>query len=354
MSRKTVIAGLLAAAVVACTSVQVERPLSNTVRIVCRTDWSGMKSAQPDTFGIAVTRTVHAIHRYWEKVAVRPEPDTLQLPTGAYLGVLFGCEDPDAYRFEHMREFAADSLTSMRTLTARLLPSPDNTTCRTIGRQYKGLMASAMDTLPNATDLFVARIQENLSPREALYEFTFKPQPLLQDIRISVRLETPEDTPINEVWGCITGVAQEVEIMSGYLNTHYTGQTMFPMENTSGNVWEGSLRTLGIKAPADTSMRSGPGMLRLGVDVGIKNRKIVKVVNLHNLLRDNPSLTTTDVEGVFSGGARSLTYAIPTPLRLTGSTEPGEQGGEDPVSPWLDPEDGDTHDILDGDDEDHD
>ena len=93
---------------------------------------------------------------------MRPEPDTLQLPTGAYLGVLFGCEDPDAYRFEHMREFAADSLTSMRTLTARLLPSPDNTTCRTIGQQYKGLMASAMDTLPNATDLFVARIQENL------------------------------------------------------------------------------------------------------------------------------------------------------------------------------------------------
>lgn len=353
MSRKTVIAGLLAAAVVACTSVQVERPLSNTVRVVCRTDWSGMKSAQPDTFGIAVTRTVHAIHRYWEKVALRPEPDTLQLPTGAYLGVLFGCEDPAAYQFEHMREFAADSLTSMRTLTARLLPDAD-VTYRTIGKQYKGIMASAMDTLPNATELYVARVQEDLPPREEFYELTFKPQPLVQDIRISVRLETPENNPINEVWGCITGIAEEVEIMSGYLNTHHTAQTWFPMENTSGNVWEGSLRVLGIKAPADTAMRTGPGMLRLGVDVGIKNRKIVKVVNLYDVLKENPSLTTTEVEGIFSGGARTLTYNLPKTIKLNASTDPGEQGGEEPVDPWQDPEDGETHDILDGDDEDHD
>lgn len=353
MRTRTFILGLLTAAVVACTGVQVERPLSNTVRVVCRTDWSSMKSTPSDTFSVAVTRTVHAIHRYWEKVAIRPTPDTLQLPTGEYMGVLFGCENPDAYRFDNLREFAADSLTSMRTLTARLLPDVDITR-REIGRVYKGLMASSLDTLPEATELYVARIQESLSPREDFYEFTFKPQPLLQDIRISVHLEMPDNTPINEVWGCITGVAQEVEIMSGYLNTHYTGQTWFPMENTSGNVWEGSLRVLGIKAPADTSMRTGPGLLRLGVDVGIKHRKIVKVENLYNLLTENPSITTTEVEGVFIGGARSLTYALPKIIRLNSSTEPGQQGGEDPVFPWTDPDDGDTHDILDGDDEDHD
>lgn len=353
-----ILSALVLAAFSSCTAVQVETNALDTVEVVCQTDWSKMQDLeQPDTFNVAFSRSVNAIHRYWEKVAMSTaeKPDTLNLPVGNYQALIFRSEPEDAYTFEKTVEFSKDSLVSMRELSARLVTVPHSVSKAACGH-YEGLMVNYMDTVPQASQLYVAHQRQDFRQNASLTQLIFQPQPLVQTITFRIPIETPEGLSIQEddVWGCITGVAEKVELMSTYVDIRELGQTWFPMHKISqeANVstWEATVELLGIMAPEDAEQRTGPGMFSIGVTVGSQNQKVIKVVSLRPYLNREPSLVSTDTEYLFTR-SNKLTHEYNIQTQKLDAHSQGSQGGEEPLAPWQEDDEKDAKEIIDGNDD---
>ena len=343
----------MAMSLAACsTRVQVEAPREHIARFVCRLS----PALEQTEINVASARILKEEHSFWEGIRYGAAPDTLSVTPGEYQLLMFSTPDPDAYFIENLDYFLdADAKFSLRGLSLHL-SEWDQTGENEAFEDFGTLYATYMEKTPEAPEVFVAAVKQEMTEGDTR-TLNFTPQQLSQKVTFRVTIDADEDVTPHRVVGCVTGVPTRIEILSGWLNMEQPGQTLFELQkkqdlSAKQTVWEGSLNVLGIRTPDDARASIGSGLLLICAEVGIKNRKVIRLCNLYNYLTKDPLLTYSDQDNFFVGGEKSATYTIESPFVLQGSDT--EHSGADPVDEWMNPENGETEPIIDGDDEDHD
>lgn len=349
---------MLAATAAACTGVQVDHTSATLVRFIPQADWSATSQAasayQTDTFDVVASRTLRTLHGYWDGVCVAgTQADTLSVEPGEWETVFFSSYPRNFYRIDHTADFIENPDVSMRAITAHL-PRQNRKAFLESFATFEPVLVSYYDTLYPAAPLYLSAMRPvfNLaSSEESVQVLTFQPRELHQSASFRIRIVPEDDTVLpTRVVGCVTGIPASVELMNGYIGITELGQTALEFTQADSQTWEGKVDLLGILAPKDEEMVVGPGILRVLLEFGKNGRRLLRVLNLKPYLDATPLITYTHVEGYYEVANHNALYDIQDPIHLTGSNT--ENAGEDPISPWKDPEDDDVRDILDGYDDD--
>ena len=352
MSRKAYILALLAFIASACTGVKMEEKPASVVNVTCTADWTGTAQAPSYTFDFAAARTLKTVHYYQDGVYTnRGEEDSFQMEPGEYEAV-FMCSTPqDAYQIENKDDFLDHVESSLSILTART-PSMTHEEFVLTYAECTPILVEYYDILYPVAPLYIGVVRQQLKADGTVQNLTFKPRPISQKVTFRITI-TPGDetmTPTRVVAN-LTGTPLRVQMLSGNVDTAELGQTAFELTHVQGDVWEGTVQILGIKCSEDQELAVGPGIMRLYVRYGTVVSAVTnKVLNLKPYLDAQPLLRYADDGEYYKTVTSEALYVIEDPLYLKPSGT--EHAGEEPISPWMDPEDGDVHDILDGYDDD--
>jgi len=352
MNRKAYILALTILIASACTGVKVEETPASVVNVTCTADWSGTASVPSYTFDFAAARTLKSVHYYQDGVYTnRGEEDSFQMEPGEY-EALFMCSTPqDAYQVENKDTFLDESESSLGVLTART-PSMSHADFVLKFAECTPILVEYYDILHPVAPLYIGTVRQQLQANGTVQNLSFKPRPVFQKVTFRITI-TPGDNTMEptRVVANLTGTPLRVQMLSGNVDASELGQTAFELTHVEGDVWEGTVQILGIKVSEDAELAVGPGIMRLYVRYGtVVSAVINKVLNLKPYLDAQPLLRYADDGEYYSSVAPEARFVIEDPLYLKPSGT--EHAGEEPISPWKDPEDGDVHDILDGYDDD--
>lgn len=87
------------------------------------------------------------------------------------------------------------------------------------------------------------------------------PQLLTRKIRFKVTVNLEEGVTINRFVGTISGVPQQVHLMTGNVSENNTGKMPFEMTSTDGKTYEGYVNAFGLFPSENTELIVGPGIL---------------------------------------------------------------------------------------------
>lgn len=351
---------LLLVAVISCTKVRFGETIIPKVKTVCQVDWKKVPDRGiyivPSSFDVVAARVFNSEHFYWTQVdtAGSLTPDTLRMEPGEYQWTLFTADGP--YVIENLDTFIVDKAVSLRSLHARVPRWP----IRELNFQFPDFEQSLVgycDTVKQAPRLFCGSYRNEIasSPDSSqVARLYFSPEMLSREVTFRVNIQAMEGVTVNRVLANIVGVPLRVELISGLLdgNRANLGQTIFELikDPAEPGWWTGTVSILGIVPPTSSEAVSGAGMLQVFIDEGVTHRKIRRIVNLTNYLSKTPLLEQTDIEDWYHGSYTPVMYRISSPIVL--ETSDAITAGDGPVSEWLDPDDGQTMDIIDGKDDD--
>ncbi len=346
------ILALVALIASACTGVKMEEKPASVVDVTCTADWSGTASVPSYTFDFAAARTLKSVHYYQDGVYTnRGEEDSFQMEPGEY-EALFMCSTPqDAYLVENKDAFLDQKESSLAVLSVRT-PSLSRTDFALQYADCTPLLVEYYDIIGPVAPLYIGSVRQLLQADGTVHNLTFKPRPISQKVTFRITITPGDNTMMpTRVVANITGTPLRVQMLSGNVDATELGQTAFELTHVEGDVWEGTVQILGIKVSEDAELSVGPGIMRLYVRYGtVVSAVINKVLNLKPYLDAQPLLRYADDGEFYSSVTPEARFVIDEPLYLNPSGT--EHAGEEPISPWKDPEDGDVHDILDGYDDD--
>lgn len=340
----------------ACTQVKMEDPSAPETGFVCSLDWSDLEGGKPKGIApwlsMASTRVTYAQHFFWEDIYYTSgAKDTVKAYAGDYLSTIFLSTQNEAWWVENLPDFLNDRHANMRDVFARLRkPSEES-----LAQQYPGfdrILSADLDTLPQAPQIWCASLRFHLEEGQ-ITPLVFKPVQVTQKVTFRITVKAEEDVVPHRLVACVSGVPSRVEMLSGQLNTAYTGQTLFDLRPSQEeeNVWEATVSLLGILPSEDSDLLTGPGLLTLCAEIGPLHRRFIRVCNLRNYLSQKPLLTATQEENRYIGGENEVTYTIISPFIIRNEDAP-YPGGEEPMDEWRIPEGGETVPIIDGNEED--
>lgn len=361
MRKWTVILAAVLMAASCTTKVRLEDAAYLPVaKVVCGTDWSAIdpddelvSEDMPIKVTVAATRVVREDHLVADGIYtnVIADPDTLEFVPGEYQTLLYTAVPRNAYVYNNQDEFSQNSQVSLRGICAQLPGLSKQWLNTTFAGFYRPLFTGGMSPVKPAAPLFTSQIRLNLLDGDQT--LVFQPQQLAQNIHFKVRIKAGEKLKPGKVVSNITGVPFIAELFSGYVQVDTLGQTFFNMTKTGENeeegaIYEGAVSVLGIMPPVRGDVKTGPGLLKVCIEAGAMKRKAVMIINLKKYLEElEPALMEyTNVEGYYRKGMRSTAYIDIKEIILL---ESSEATGENPIVDWIDPDDGETQEIYDGD-----
>ena len=350
MNRNVYILAVVALLAYACTGVKVEEDPTGTVKVTCTADWSQVSATPSYVFDFAAARTLKSVHYYEDGIYTNQgDEDQFQMEPGEYETLFLSCTPQDAYRIENKDSFLQSELESLRVLSASISMMTPEEFAAQFG-DFSPLIVRRYDTLPRpqAAPLYLASVRASIQANGEVQNLTFQPQPIHQQVSFRITIIPSDETVApTRVVANITGTPYRVQMLSGHVDTGHMGQTFVEFQHVEGNDWECSVQLLGIMSPEDPELITGPGIMHLRVEYGtIVPNGVNRDLNLKPYLDAQPLLRYTDEGDYYKSVATQARFVVSEPLYLTASDT--EHGGEEPVSPWKDPEDGDVHDILDG------
>ncbi len=350
---------LAVAAACACTSVEFGEETVPRTKALCEVDWERVPDRDryilPGEFDLVAARVFNSEHYHWTQVdtAGSIAADTLRLEPGEYQWAMYATDAP--YVMENLDTFMVDRAVSLRSVCAKLPRWPVKEINFTFP-DFEQSLVGYCDTVVQAPRIFCGNFRGDIPQMQDTALWTpirFSPEMLSREVSFRVNIEAGEGVVVNRVVANIVGVPMRVEIISGLLdgNRANLGQTLFELKKDPAEPgwWSGTVNLLGIVAPTSAEAQSGAGMFHVYVDEGATHIKIRRILNLTPYLAKTPLLEPTDIEDWYHGSYTPVMYRIETPLVL--ETSGAVSSGDGPVSEWINPEDGETKDIIDGQDD---
>lgn len=275
------------------------RPNESHLNFSVLWDQANMSSGKiPDGLTILMSRKVNSLHYVWQidgkGAFIIPEPETHDsdapeasgplmpiVRNGNYFAIAYG-DDAGFYQFSSNSEFEEDPSKSMLELYVSIPSlsddevSPDKDLIDF--NSYAGFVKHAeyplyLDILkdvafPSPTSSVV------LHPKDFTRELTFR-----------IKATTEEGVTIDHITGVLSGVATQIQLMSGLMSRVNTAKVTFEMEcvgteeglDKEGrlmlyDIYEGKVRLFGLFPPEDKAFITGPGILQVSVEASVADR----------------------------------------------------------------------------------
>jgi len=164
---------------------------------------------------------------------------------------------------------------------------------------------------------------------EEVQEISLVPEPVTRKISFSVQFNVGEGVVVEKMYGVISGVPQQIRMMSGIVSNTGTGKVYFPMEQKNSvhvgdRLYEGSANVLGLFPSGDADFITGPGILNVVVyacaeESGIEFHRVYHAsLNLkEEIEKAKIMLQVEGRSGFVIGGTDDVRIDVIRGLRLT-------------------------------------
>lgn len=272
----------------------------------------------PDGLTVLMSRKVNSLHYVWQidgkGTFIIPEPEANDsdapeasgpsmpiIRNGNYYTIAYS-DDAGFYQFSSNSEFAEDPSKSMLDLFVNIPSlsddevSPDKDLIDF--NSYAGFVKHA------ECPLYLDIIKDVAFPSPAS-SVVLHPKDLTRELTFRIKATTEEGVTIDCITGVLSGVATQVQLMSGLMTRASTAKVAFEMKcvgtedgiDKEGSrilydIYEGKVRLLGLFPPEDKSFITGPGILQVSVEASVadggktRNRVFHAGLNLLDLLDD--------------------------------------------------------------------
>ena len=167
----------------------------------------------------------------------------------------------------------------------------------------------------------------------AVKSLRLEPERLTQRIAIRFRLELEEGVEVERITGEISGVAGEVELMSGTVDDSVTYRSLFEAAEVSRegqvSLYEGVVNVLGLFPGKDDSFITGPGILQLSIRArsGEYERVFHAGINLKETITRAGLMNALPGDAGFRTAREEAELQVESLLRIRNDqVEPGGEG----------------------------
>lgn len=328
----------LAALLTACnTIVPLENKLQEA-RVVYHINYTSESDQHdPASFTLALLRTYNALHQIIE---IAPAgDDTVTVALGEYLVMAVGSVSPERFTLQYMGPASDTSAVWQADALYACLPELSE---KQINSRFGGYnwIDETYPVVQEAAPIYLAKERRKFLNGDHVERLEMQAHDVSQVVRFRFSIETDPNIAIDSVFAGISGVARRVQVISSAVarDMDQMGQTLFEVYPVGGNVYEGSLRCLGIFPSSNAEYEYAPGVLRLHIyaSMGEISRYVDARVNLKEKIEEARLLVDSDQTGYYSIAERQPLIVIDTPLLIT---EENIQAEGDVYLEWV------NHDI---------
>lgn len=300
----SVAASLLLAIAVSCNSFEYGydennpgniRPNESNLNFSVSWDQANLSGKIPDGLTVLMSRKVNTLHYVWQidgnGAFIIPEPEVPEtdapeesgpvmpiIRNGDYYAIAYS-DDAGFYQFSSNSEFAEDPSKSMLDMYVSIPSLPDDEVSPDKDlidfNSYAGFVKHA------ERPLYLDIIKDVAFPSSAS-SVVLHPKDLRRELTFRIKATTEEGVTIDRITGVLSGVATQVQLMSGLMTRANTAKVIFEMEcvGTEGgldkedrpilyDIYEGKVGLLGLFPPEDRAFITGPGILQVSVEASV-------------------------------------------------------------------------------------
>lgn len=282
-----VTAVILAAVLHSCTEVEFgesEYTADNT-GISFLFDWGGFKSEPeygiPDEMTVLMSRIINTVHYAWvtdstgkilselkDTTAREETADSLAVVDNGTYYLMAVQENPKYYDISDLHGFPTDEEVSMKDFILTL-NTPAEEEIDSIFSSGRIDFNSSIEHVYNPGPVFY-EMQEVLRVfPDTQSEITIAPKSIAQKLTFRLNIDLDEGVRINEIVAEISGVGNNIELMSGTIDATRIYRSVFRMYETAVSdtvhTYEGDVYVFGLFPSKDRTLVTGPGILQLSI-----------------------------------------------------------------------------------------
>lgn len=103
---------------------------------------------------------------------------------------------------------------------------------------------------------------------------TLHPQLLTRKLTVKVPISIEEGVKIERLFGVLSGIPSEVQLMTGYVSDKNTSKMPIEFSTKDGVNYEGTINIFGLFPPTDTLKFAGPGILTLSIQASLEEDNV--------------------------------------------------------------------------------
>lgn len=364
MEKKNKIHIILATALVlllnSCTEVEYRDYVysADSTRVSFLFDWEGIKSEPeygiPDEMTVLMSRIINTVHYAWltdntgkilaelpDSTGTQASDTATAIDNGIYY-LMAVRENPKYYDISSLQDFFTEEDISMKDFVLTL-NTPGDEELDSIFPSGRTDFNSTIKYVYNPGPVFY-ELQEELQVfPDTRSEITITPKNIAQKLTFRLHIELDEGISINSLIAEISGVGNNIELMSGNIDASEMYRSAFVMHETavSGmmHTFEGDVCVFGLFPSKDRTLITGPGILQISINAGYEDftKNFHAGINLYETIY-SASLMTSLGNGVYRIGKDEAVLEIQNTLAIRGEHMiPGnnDQG----LDVWFDCED---------------
>lgn len=252
---------------------------------------------------------------------------------GNYVILAYYCDRTD-YSLSGPQRFMKDKTLSVRDFTATVndLPAEELDDFR---GGSKVDFNSAYRFIRTPGPVWTASLKGVVSDtRENVYRLTM--QPMQQKITVAVKIAAEEDVRIISVTAELSGVPASFALLTGEVSEKDIARVIFSMSRSEYG-YEGTVAVPGLLPSENSSLRTGPGILRLSVTAarGDETRILYPAINIGDKIVSASLMTSVPGSDGRRIAKREARLEIGDELRI-GAENFSSEGGGDGVEAWFD------------------
>lgn len=321
-------------------------------------DWDGLKSEPeygiPDEMTVLMSRLINTVHYAWVTDSTGKILAVLQDSTGTgtadslavvengtyYLMAVH--ENPRHYDISNLHGFSTEEEVSMKDFVLTL-KTPSAEEIDSMFSSGRTDFNSAIEYVYNPGPVFYEMQEELQVFPDTPSEITVSPESIAQKLTFRLNIDLDEGIRVNGIIAEISGIGNNIELMSGHIDVTDMYRSAFKMHETavSGttHTYEGDIYVFGLFPSKDRTLITGPGILQLSINAAYENfsKNFHAGINLYETI-SNAELMTSLGDGMYRIEKDEAILEIPGKLTIRGDQiVPGnnDQG----LDAWFDSDD---------------
>lgn len=309
-----------------CTGIvteEKEAPVNQEAAVKFSIARDAYRDNPPEKLQVVLSRIINSRHYSWQIDALSGETGTDStagpLKSGEYYLLAFGVDSNCVLK--NLERFVTDNTISIKELVGTVKEMDADSLPVFEGEKWVDFNPGFTYLRPVRT-LYADVIERQQLLKGDTTQIVLSPVPVTQKIRFRFTFHLEEGVEIVNIRGEISGIAREMELLSGVVSDSVTCRTIFDAREIVREgeevLYEGEIHVLGLFPNPYDSYITGPGILHLSVcaRAGDKQKIFHAGINLKRTIREAGLMVETPSLHCYKIAREESLLIIKTVLRI--------------------------------------
>ena len=289
---------------------------------------------------VLMSRIYNEVHYVWTDESAA-DVDTVAVLGGDYYAIAFGWNNED-YKAIGIEGFRDDASMGMRTVCAGIPEMTKDEIAAEYGKDVNDFNPS-LPYIRQAGSLWMGAVKFSALSSEGQKNLNFRMEDLTMTVHLSMKVRTEDNVEVERLSGDLAGTPCRISLMSGIVPPDKSGKVLFDFSKSgqSGNVivYEASVKVLGLLAPENSTLKTGPGILRITLIAksGENQRVFYAGINLKNEIENAKVMLLSSDKSGYRKNLSEAYINVGSELKI-GKVQI-ETGGSEAVGGWFENQD---------------